>query len=438
MTPFEQYMLGDDHRAYPMSFYVRLRFAGQIEREPFQRALKTAVNRHALLAARLQTRPGMGLCWNDVGDVEPVIRWIEKADDTSYPAVFPLDLQTSTGLGTSILSNDKSSDIVFQFHHACCDGLGAFGFINDVLIAYANEQGDEPDRFALKPLEPQHLDLRRRLDLSWSRIIKMLPKQAVGLLGIRQFLMRRPTSLSGRDPVDLKQQPPSGYPRVKVLRLAPDVVAALRETARCHNVTPNHLFTSDLFLAIDDWRSKHSVDSDPWIRFSIPISLRSDKDQSLPAANKVSMVFLDRRRVHFASPIELLHSIREETQLIAKNRLELILLFSLWLTAKLHGSAIRAARTDLCHATTVLTNVGAPFARSPLSKATGKLIAGNIQLESLDIVAPLRPYTDVAFSICDYAGSCHITLHWDERAITGEQAEALLAAYQQRLLHSSY
>lgn len=438
MTPFEEYMLGDDRPAYPMSFFVRLRFTGSIDRDSFQQALRTALRPHCLLWAKLQNVAGARKCWTDASDSQLPVRWLDKDDDESYPPIATFDLERCPGFSVAVLSNSGTSDMVLQFHHAVCDGQGAFGFINDMLIAYAMQRGEQVDSVSLKPLDALRLAQRGHFDLSWRRILKMLPKQAVGLLGVRQFLMRRPASLSGSKPVDLNKPPPPGFPRVAVLRLEPKVLASIRETARQQNVTPNQLYTSDLFLAINDWRSKSVDCGDDWIRFSVPISLRTEKDQTLSAANKVSMVFLDRRGEHFTAPSELLRGIRDETQLIARNQLEFTFLFSLWFTRRMRGDASAGARTDRCQATTLLSNVGAPFARSPLVGPSGKLAVADLTLEALDIVGPLRPYTEVAFSVCEYAGSLHITLHWDERAITASQARELLDAYEQRLRNSSY
>ncbi|NND97890.1 MAG: hypothetical protein HKN47_11240, partial [Pirellulaceae bacterium] len=327
-------------------------------------------------------------------------------------------------------------------HHACCDGSGAFALINDLLIAYALEQGDkagvQANNTAIKPMDVIRLAHRNRFDLTFGRMVRMVPKLAIGLLGVRQFVMRNPTSLSANPPVPLEQSTPSGYPRVIAFRLRSDDANRIQKTARRNNVTPNQLFTSDLFLAIDDWRSAIGLVTDRWIRFSIPINVRTDKDFSMPAANKVSMVFLDRRGDHFRNPSALLHGIRDELQLISRNRLELMFLISLWLARRFRGNAAAAAKTDSCQSTTLLTNVGSPFKRSPFLQNAGKLVVSDLVLEKFEVVAPLRAYTDVAFSIGEYAGDYHITMHWDPRTISSQQAEALMAAYVKRLRNPNY
>ncbi len=50
--------------------------------------------------------------------------------------------------------------LVFQFHHACCDGFGALQFIEEVMIAYARECGVSAAELPLAPLEPERLARR--------------------------------------------------------------------------------------------------------------------------------------------------------------------------------------------------------------------------------------------------------------------------------------
>ncbi|MCG8653134.1 MAG: hypothetical protein MI861_25060, partial [Pirellulales bacterium] len=438
MTAFEQYMLGDDRRAYPMYFFVRLRLAGRILQEPFIAATNIALKRHVLLSATLVPSKSEPLVWQSAADQPAKIRWREKTENDAYPPVWDLDPRKTSGLGITVVTGADASEVVLQFHHSCCDGQGAFGFIHDLLIAYDNESARRPGSSSLPPLAPEKLVDRSHGNFGWSKIARMLPRQAVGLLGVRQFLMRRPASLSGRPPVAADEALPEEFPNVESLRLQPDRVGNLRKTARQNGVSLNHLLISDLFLAINDWRNKFANRSDQWIRFSIPISVRDQGDQRLPAANKVSMVFLDRRGEHFSDPLGLLRGIRDETQLIARNQLEFTFLFSLWVTRRIRGSALSAARADRCQATTLISNLGAPFARSPLSNQAGQIVSGGLRLEDFEVVAPVRAHTDMALTVAEYAGALLITMHWDRRVLSALEAKTLRDQYQQRLTHSAY
>jgi hypothetical protein len=51
LAPFEEYMLHDDRRDYPMCHFYRLRFAGNLDPLRFEAALTEAIAQHPLLRA---------------------------------------------------------------------------------------------------------------------------------------------------------------------------------------------------------------------------------------------------------------------------------------------------------------------------------------------------------------------------------------------------
>ena len=80
-------------------------------------------------------------------------------------------------------------------------------------------------------------------------------------------------------------------------------------------------------------------------------------------------------------------------------------------------------------ATSVLTNLGRPFANSLLPRQDGKIVAGDIVLEAVEGVVPLRPHTCAGFALTTYADQLNIVLHYDLRVLTQNQAEDLLNTY---------
>ena len=78
----------------------------------------------------------------------------------------------------------------------------------------------------------------------------------------------------------------------------------------------------DWFLTVNGWKMRHfPKPSGGWLRLCVPISLRSDDHRGLPAANVVSMVFLDRRRNGLVDPEQLLRGICREMNQIKRLRL---------------------------------------------------------------------------------------------------------------------
>jgi hypothetical protein len=82
-------------------------------------------------------------------------------------------------------------------------------------------------------------------------------------------------------------------------------------TARRLGVAVNDLLIRDCFLTLKRWRMR-TGDQSGWIRVAVPVNLRTRADRRLPAANKASLVFLDRLARHMADPQRLLHSVHEE------------------------------------------------------------------------------------------------------------------------------
>jgi hypothetical protein len=87
----------------------------------------------------------------------------------------------------------------------------------------------------------------------------------------------------------------------------------------------------------------------------------------------------------------------------------------------------------ICHGTAVLSNLVKPLLLAPLSRREGKIVAGSLTLERIELLPPVRPYTAVAIGVLTYAEKLNVALHYDSRAITEEDAQSLLAGYVRRL-----
>ena len=103
------------------------------------------------------------------------------------PHAEPIDLRKEPGLRLWLLEGERTTDIVAQFHHACCDGLGAVAFIEDLLVAYAMAMETSANGPSLCPIEFERLRGRARFGWSAWSLLKLLPRQLVGLAGVRQF-----------------------------------------------------------------------------------------------------------------------------------------------------------------------------------------------------------------------------------------------------------
>lgn len=427
LTTFEEFLFWEDRPAYPWTCFIRLRLSGVPDRAALESALHRVLKRHPLLRSTIQTRGRRRPLWVEAESPQPEVRWMEGPTAGAIPPTLPLDLRNEIGLRLLVVQGQGTSDLIVQFHHACCDGAGIFMFIGDLLIAYALERGETSKRVRLPELDPQLLKRRGKYGLTPWKLLKMAPKQLIGLQGARQFLSRSPIPVLPHQTVPDDDPPPVGYPTTECLTFSKEETSDLRETARRQRVTVNDVVARDFFLALRDWRNQLSVpEDDAWLRMMIPMNLRSPSDRMLSAVNVVSSVFLDRRGPDFCDPACLLKSVHEEMELIKRNRLGLTFVLSLKVTRLLPGGLKASVRKDKCTISSIFTNLGKPLVRSPLPKRDGRFVAGDVVLEDIDVVAPIRPYNCVTLAASIYAGRLSLTLHYDPRPVAAEQASDLL------------
>jgi hypothetical protein len=432
LVPFEEYMLLDDRPAYPMSIFSRLKFSGQVDRASMEAAAKAALARHAMLRAVVRKVARGKLEWAESEDTTSIVRYLPRPEDGSYPHVQGIDIRRERGVRLWVLEGNDATDVVVQVHHACADGLGGFNFVRDVVAAYAMEQR-AAKRGALRRLDEERLRVRGEFGLTNRKLLGMAMRQAKGLFGAAQFFFRKATPLLPHEPFDPESPLPREYPAACSVEFDEYESAAYAVAATQSKATTNDLLCRDLFLALGDWRAHwHRGSPKDWLRLSVPVNLRTIGDRRLPAANVVSLVFLDRREPQFADPAKLLKSIHDEMQLIKDNQLGLTFVLSLRLFKRLPGGLKNTARADRCASTCLITNVGDVFAKTPVPDRDGRLVAGDLVLEGYECLAPLRPLTAAAFTLFRYCGRQCISLHYDPRVLTAEQAQDLLDKYAAR------
>ena len=136
LTVIEECFYWENLPAYPRSWFARLRFSGCLERTGLKAAIISALRRHPLLAAKVQT-VGKQLHWLIADDFDPLIRWEIGTVGGSFPPAGHQDIQQKMGVNFHVRTDTISSVLTIQFHHACCDGIGGCQFIGDLLLGYA-------------------------------------------------------------------------------------------------------------------------------------------------------------------------------------------------------------------------------------------------------------------------------------------------------------
>lgn len=435
-TPFEELMLYQDSRAYPCNCFIRLKLRGRPHKEALEEAFQTALQRHPLLTARVEfRRRSPWWIWDECPS--PTSEWHECEHDAELDSATThrrLDLETGPGIRLVVVSGRSVSHLDIHFHHACCDGLGIFQFIHDLLVLYDRQCNPAAGGTRLPVVDPDLLRNRGKFGLTKGKLLRMLPKQAVGLLGVRQFLMREPVAIIPHERFPATAPEPTPYPAVVSWQSCPKTAKCIRQAATNSGTTTNDLLARDLFLALSDFRGERDVEAEQhWLRMMVPVNLRTATDRAMPAANVVSSVFLDRRLADFRDANQLLNGIHEEMELIKRNQLGFTFVFSLSAFRRFPGGLRRSARGQRCESSVVFTNLGKLLGRAPLARDDGRLICGDIVLDHIEILAPLAPYTCVAFAAGWYADRLTITLHYDPRILTTADSQQLLSAYVARI-----
>ncbi len=423
LTVIEELMLHQDCTAYPYTCFIRLTFAGRLQRPDFEDAAARAVDRHPMLMANLdrtRRRPR----WTLHSQRRPLIEWRDEPVTSAFPAAGYLNMSEG-GLRLIVVAGEDASDLVVQFHHACCDGAGIFQFIHDLLVLYAQSRGTSPRR-SLPTYEPERLAGRGSFGLNWRKLLGMARKQSVGLLGVRQFLWRSPAPLIPHQREPASAPTPEPYPAACAAHFPAELSHGLRSAAAGLGVTTNDLLARDLFVAMTAFRRQRHLADDDWLRLMVPVNLRNAADRRLPAANVVSSIFLDRTGADCDDRSGLLASIHDETQLIKDNELGFTFVFSLHAHRLVPGGLRRAAGGHRCSATAVFTNLGKVLSRTGLPRQGNALMCGEARLDRVEILAPLTPYTCAAFAAGWFGDRLSITLHYDPRVLAADDARALL------------
>ena len=231
------------------------------------------------------------------------------------------------------------------------------------------------------------------------------------------------------------------FPAARTRDLSTTVTTSLLAKARAAGTTLNNLLIRDLLLAIGDFQNPRSSAHDrEWLRLSIPVNLRRPATHNLSAANIVGMIFVDRQMHDLSDQHSLLEGIHGQMRQIKGLELGMIFPLSLRFFNGLPGARKRMQRMSSdsrCRCTAVLSNLMRPFDTSPLPRRDGKLVVGDFELTGIEFLPPVRQGTPAAFGVLTYADRLNITLQYDPRSLTPEEAEELLHGYVNYLLHSA-
>ena len=427
LVSFEDYMLTDDCADYPATFFFRLRFAGRWDRADLAAAAAAAVERHPLLRAVVRQTASGRPEWVAADNPQPVIDWYVGTLPDAVPADWHIDLSRQTGLRIAVVERGDAAEMLLQFHHACCDGMGALRFIGDLLQAYHERTSPaacEPPR----PLDVARLRQRGKFGLTPLKFLLRLPAELMGLAGSLEYFLHRPAALASTANGD--QRPATGFPAILAHTFSQSETEDVARTAAREGGTINDFLLRNLFVVVSAW----NIERDPalgkrYLRIMIPMNLRGADDDAMPAANVVSMIHIDRKP-HTAGSLKALAKLaRVELRLCKKWRIALTTVRFMQIFRRFRNGLKRLIPKHRCLGTAVLSNFGDPARHITLPRQNGRILVGGLTLEGIEPVPPVRPFTRASFGAVFYAGRLTLALHYDPRCFSPQEGRDLLDRY---------
>jgi hypothetical protein len=276
------------------------------------------------------------------------------------------------------------------------------------------------------------------LGLLSSRYLFNLWRQPIALFGASKFLFRKFARLTSDSRSNLPAEPPApttSSPQLLSTEITSNELRAVRASCQKVGVSLNDWLVGCLFEAVWTWKSGQSNPDDrPWLRMIIPISIRRKEDATMPAANRSTLVQLDRRKEDFSPRVRLMQGVRFELGLIRSWQLDRILLIVIRGIAISHRLLKRCTRWNHHRATTMLTNLGKPLLKTGLPRdAENHIQFGDLTLSNIDLVAPIKNGMPASFAAHQYCHGLRITMQYDSEVMTREQAGGLLQGLAERV-----
>lgn len=421
LTTMERVFWWEDRPSHPFYCCLHVRFSGALNRVRFEQASRLALDRHPLLRSRLHGPRDGRPAWQPGPSADVPVEWHAGGVGGRYPDAHPIDLFAQPPTRLVVRAEPDRAEFFLQVHHACSDGRGILEFMADLASAYGRLSGVPTS--PLPPLSPAKLRERGRITLNRSQLWSLLSHGGE----IARFLFKKPV------PITPIASPYSGYAvrHAEDFTLGVNETDALKRTARALEVNVNDLLIRDFFLALARRRRSWGVEcAGDRLRLMIPVSLRTHRAVDLPAANVLSPIFLDRLPEDTADPAALLAGIHAEMKVIKQHHLALLFVLAHGLTGSF-GRLMRAQfRKPRCWLSASLTNIGRlPTRGSPPTLPDGRIVVGDVIVESIHGIAPNRPGQAATLVVISYAGRLHFNLHTDIHHLSSRQALELRDAF---------
>jgi hypothetical protein len=432
LTPLERYFCADDRASHPMTFYSVYDFLGVVDRGAFEGAVRDALGRHPLLSAVVRPAKRGRLCWVAGKPSAEIIDWGEWADPIRPRGGERIDIANEIGVRIWIRQGADRARATFQFHHAATDGIGALRFASDVMAFYGLRVPSDAEPPRLDELETAQLRERVHLQAEYWRTKRFAAAtaRAFGVLG--KLLRRRPAPLAAAG-----KGPPQGvsFPGIHTATIPRDEYEAIRTSALASGAVMNDLLIAALFRTLHEWtQSAGDRSARRPLRIMMPVDLRDGDSLRLPAVCLASYSFITREQGECDDAAELLQAVATKTAEIKNGRsgLQFCDAIAAALTARALGWVVGA---PISLASAVFSNIGDPTRRfsARLPRREGRLAVGNLLVDGISGVPPLRPHTRATFFSCTYRRQLTVSVRCDAAYFSDQDAARLLEIYVRHL-----
>lgn len=481
LTSIEKLYLFDSSDRFPNRITGRLLFDDRIDFKIAQAACFWLGERHPVLGCTIENFHGR-LYWKrdpDLYRVEdaqaaresdgnfdvPICHWFHYVELQETPTAAPDFIRLLKGVeyyrpcmvirswpdhagdradaaGAS-KESDWRSEVWFSIHHAYCDGAGGVQIMNDWMEIYQNLINQREPEWNLSGLDERRFLTRNQLGFTSWKFIRNLPFQPIGLFGATKFVFRKTAGLSAtmesgdkksKQSVDAASAFESGW-------LDPDELRAVEEFAAKNNFNVNAKLLGDLYGVLFRWRQRFETNASPkqWMRIILPINLRDIGDRRLSAANRSSLIQVDRQPHEGHAAVGYYRSIQREIGTVLKFQLDRMFLIMIRLISGSSKLLQSVAQNPKPRGLAIFTNLGKPFRRLERRVANethlkrGATQEIQLQPSEIDFLAPLRLGTPINFSVAKYLDRLRVTLHYDPLVIARGEAQNLLTDYLQSI-----
>lgn len=454
LTPFE-WTMSNEFLGSVIEFAVRLCSTGTVDVERFNTAIVNALKQQPLLQANATIgATHSSSYWRPASNLTPVIKWINgiPADGRAATDDFqPIDLKNEIGFrfyGWQFsVDAQPQVEMRFVFQHACCDGKGAIHFIEDVLCQYKLLTEGKCD--AMPSFDSDRVLFRDQhilrsyniADRIW-RTLVVRPKR------VANMLLTRPLSLNTRSATN--SQALAVVPHQCSATLDQATTEKLGVYAQSTGATTNLVLARELFHVlsghIESYAAKDATSrGSNLLRILVPYSLRNETHQSMPAANCVSMAYLETAQDSLiqdgAENSLLLADLVKQFAFIQKWQLQ----YS-WIEAiRTHGRLWplirlfkrrrkkKSGRRGRQVATAVLSNLGRVFSAGCLLNGKGKIKIDSLEIETAHLILPCTVKLSTNFAVNFYGNRLTLDVSYLPSMIARETAQELLDSWQSRI-----